>query len=97
MVYPAEREGDLRRAPAVMARSLTWEQPPPKTPSDNNVIRFVIAATVVGFIVLVGLLSYVTRSSRRRQSATTLDETKIRDVDAPDVRKSLEQLEEEAP
>ncbi len=97
MVYPAEREGDLRRTPAVMAHSLTWEQPPPKTPSDNNVIRFVIAATVAGFIVLVCLLSYVTRGSWRRQSATTLDESRIPDIDAPDVRKSLERLEEEAP
>jgi hypothetical protein len=96
MVYPAEREGDLRRAPAVIARTLTWEQSSPKTPSDNNVIRFVIAATVVGFIVLILLLSYVTRNSTRRKSTTTIDTNQMRDVDTPDVHKSLEQLEEEA-
>jgi hypothetical protein len=98
MVYPTEHESDLRRAPVVIARSLDWLQPQsPPTTADKNTIRFVIAATVVGAILLVVLLSYIARSSAPRHSATPTSLPEIRDVETPDVHKSLQELEEEHP
>jgi hypothetical protein len=98
MVYPTELEGELRRAPVIMARSLDWLQPQsPTTTADNNTVRFVIAATVIGIILLVVLLSYIARSSAPRHSATPTSLPEIRDVETPDVHKSLQELEEEHP
>jgi hypothetical protein len=98
MVYPTEQTDELRRAPVIMARSLTWQQPQQTAPTnDSNTIRLVIAGTVVGFIVLVGLLSYVARSSARPQSSNPTNLPEMRGVETPDVQKSLEMLKEEAP
>ena len=98
MVYPAEHEGELRRAPVILARSLSWLQPQtPTTAADNNTVRFVIAATVIGIILLVGLLSYVARTTTRRYSTTAADLAELGTGETPDVKKSLEQLEREMP
>jgi hypothetical protein len=98
MVYPTEHEGDLRRAPVIMARSLNWKQPQETTPkSDSSTIRFIIAATVVGIILLVGLVSYLARTASPRKRESSINLVEIRDIESPDVKKSLEKLEEENP
>jgi hypothetical protein len=98
MVYPTEHGDELRRAPVIMARSLTWQQPQQTTPEgDGNTIRFVIAATVIGLVVLVSLLSYVTRTSSLKKLLSPTNLPEMPGVEPPDVHKSLEKLEEDTP
>jgi hypothetical protein len=95
MVYPTQREAELRRAPVVMARSLTWLEPARQTAAtDNTMIRVALGLTIVGIIGLVAVASWATRARASAKPRATATIGPIDDRTVVDVKESLEKLAE---
>jgi hypothetical protein len=95
MVYPSQREGELRRAPAIVAQTLTWLSQTSETAvADNSMFRVVLALTVLGIVGLVLAAAWAgrARATTRPSSAATIDP--IDDRTVVDVNQSLRDLAE---
>jgi hypothetical protein len=86
MVYPAD-DGELRRTPVIMARTLTWK--PPAAPSDSHagwLVSAMLACIAVGVAGLAAVTYWATRvrvaqSERRPEILPPIDDSGVEGVE----------------
>jgi hypothetical protein len=95
MVYPTKDNADLRRAPVVMARTLTWRQPVATEDSRSGAfvggLVAIVALSVIGLIVVTYWASRVRLSTAQRRPSAL---PPIDDRDVVSVEESLSKLAE---
>jgi hypothetical protein len=95
MVYPTKESGELRRAPVIMARTLTWRQPVVAETSRGGLPVGVLVAMVALGAVALALVTYW--ASRVRSSSTAQLPAALPPIDDRDVvsiEESLDNLSE---
>jgi hypothetical protein len=95
MVYPAQSEGELRRAPVIMARSVDWLDSAEVTPvSDHASLQLMLGLTVLGIVGLIVAIAWATRDRLHTRPVAKPTIDPIDDQDIVDVRVSLARLAE---
>ncbi len=92
MVYPTAQEGELRRAPVVMAKSIDWlHSSRPAHTSRSSLVTILIAVGIVG-LVFVGY--WATRARYPIAKPRPADLPPIDDREVMDIRDALNKLAE---
>jgi hypothetical protein len=95
MVYPTEHNQELRRAPAIMSRTIDWRQPvEASSPHDNAPVQMLLALTALGVVVLVGVLAWTSRSRVYPRAHDKSAAPKIQEHEVVEVRDALRKLAE---
>lgn len=95
MVYPTEREAELRRAPVVMARTLSWLQADESAAGyDNRSLHLIFGLTALGIAGLIAAIWWATRKSLPLPKAASAALPPIDDREIVEVQESLDKLAE---
>jgi hypothetical protein len=96
MVYPARKEGDLRRAPVLMAKNIDWR--PAATDEASQAIagagRLVVGGVVAGVVLLIFVGLWSTHTRVRAYNPRPADLSKLDLHDVKTVSESLDELAE---
>lgn len=95
MVYSTRDEADLRRAPVIMVRTLSWQQPSTEIAEKNGrLVSILMGATGIGILAFFAVSYWASQrgvAAKARRSATLAP---IDDRNVVDVHESLARLAE---
>jgi len=95
MVYPTQQEAELRRAPVIMARTVTWLEPAEVTPvGDSTPLPLMLGLTALGIVGLIFAIAWATRERVYARARLTATIEPIDERDVVDLRESLGKLAE---